>query len=101
MQRERRENTLSTDRDRSRLSASAISFVAPEMNVRWSGTTWRRCQPVPNFPRLRALALFGRRPAERAECLVIAGVQKPAQFLPRAFAVRRSVRSAVVPAIQP
>jgi hypothetical protein len=25
------------------------------------------------------LALFGRRPAERAECLVIAGVQKPAQ----------------------
>jgi hypothetical protein len=34
---------------------------------------------VPNFPRLRALALFGRRPAERAECLVIAGVQKPAQ----------------------
>jgi len=34
---------------------------------------------VPNFPRLRALALFGRRLAERAECLVIAGVQKPAQ----------------------
>jgi hypothetical protein len=37
-----------------------------------------RCQPVPKTPRLRALALFGRRPAERAESLVIAGVQKPA-----------------------
>jgi hypothetical protein len=34
---------------------------------------------VPNFPRLRALAVFGRRPPERAECLVIAGVQKPTQ----------------------
>ena len=37
-----------------------------------------RCQPAPNCPRLRALALFGRRFAERAEGLVIAGVQKPA-----------------------
>jgi len=36
-------------------------------------------QPAPNFPRLRALALFGRRSAERAESLVVAGVQKPAQ----------------------
>ena len=36
-------------------------------------------QPVPDFPRLRALALFGRRTAERAESLAIAGVQKPAQ----------------------
>jgi len=36
-------------------------------------------QPVPNFPRLRALALFGRRPAQHAERLVVAGVQKPAQ----------------------
>ena len=36
-------------------------------------------QPVPNFPRLRALALFGRRPAQSAEPLVVAGVQKPAQ----------------------
>src|SRR5215467_8230568 len=34
--------------------------------------------PAPNFPRLRALALFGRRPPEREEPLVIAGVQKPA-----------------------
>jgi hypothetical protein len=37
-----------------------------------------RCQPVPNFPRLRALALFGRRPAQCAERVVVAGVQKPA-----------------------
>jgi hypothetical protein len=37
--------------------------------------------PVPNFPRLRALAFFGRRPAQSAECLVVAGVQKPAQQL--------------------
>jgi len=35
-------------------------------------------QPVPNFPRLRALALFGRLAAERAYSLVIA-VQKTAQ----------------------
>jgi hypothetical protein len=37
------------------------------------------CQPVPNFPRLRALALFGRRPAQSAKRLVVAGVQKPEQ----------------------
>ena len=30
-----------------------------------------RCQPVPNFPRLRALALFGRRPHQRAVSLAI------------------------------
>src|SRR5580700_6208662 len=30
----------------------------------------------PYFPRLRALALFGRRPAQSAERLVVAGVQK-------------------------
>ena len=35
--------------------------------------------PVPNFPRLRALALFGRRLVELAERLKVAGVQKPAQ----------------------
>jgi len=39
---------------------------------------------VPNFPRLRALALFGRLSAERASSLVIAGVQKPAQKLTHA-----------------
>ena len=32
-------------------------------------------QPVPNFPRLRALALFGRRPAQQTIGLVIAGVK--------------------------
>src|SRR5208337_2654772 len=36
-------------------------------------------QSLPNFPRLRALALFGRRLAEHAERLGVAGVQKPAQ----------------------
>jgi len=30
-----------------------------------------RCQPVPNFPRLRALALFGRRPPQRVEGFVM------------------------------
>ena len=35
---------------------------------------------MPHFPRLRALALFGRRLVERAERLGIAGVQKPAQL---------------------
>jgi hypothetical protein len=34
---------------------------------------------VPHFPRFRALALFGRRPPERAVGIVIAGVRKPAQ----------------------
>ena len=35
--------------------------------------------PLPHRPRFRALALFGRRPNQRVEGLVIAGVQKPAQ----------------------
>ena len=35
--------------------------------------------PLPHRPRFRALALFGRRPYQRVEGLVIAGVQKPAQ----------------------
>ena len=30
-----------------------------------------RCQPVPNFPRLRALALFGRRSPQRVDSLVM------------------------------
>src|SRR5262249_33058153 len=34
-------------------------------------------QPPRNFPRLRALALFGRRPPQCDAPLVIAGVQKP------------------------
>jgi hypothetical protein len=36
---------------------------------------------VPHFPRFCALALFGRRPHERVDGLVIAGVRKPAQIL--------------------
>ena len=36
-------------------------------------------QPGRNFPRLHALALFGRLSAQRAQTLVIASVQKPAQ----------------------
>ena len=34
---------------------------------------------VPHFPRFRALALFGRRPLQRGEGLVIAGGRKPTQ----------------------
>jgi hypothetical protein len=33
---------------------------------------------MPNCPRLHTLALFGRRLAGRVECLVTAGIQKPA-----------------------
>ena len=36
-------------------------------------------QPRLSFPRLRALALFGRRSVERVERLVVAGVKKPQQ----------------------
>ena len=39
---------------------------APTLNPRST-----RCQPVPNFPRLRALALFGRRPPQRVDSLVM------------------------------
>src|SRR5215470_18355436 len=35
--------------------------------------------PAPNFPRLRALSLFGSRPTECESRLVIHRVQKPAQ----------------------
>jgi hypothetical protein len=34
---------------------------------------------VPNTPRLRALALFSRRPHQRVESLTLAGGRKPAQ----------------------
>jgi hypothetical protein len=36
--------------------------------------------PAPHFPRFRALALFGRRPHQRVDGLVIAGIRKPAQL---------------------
>src|SRR6476660_6155941 len=39
-----------------------------------------RCLLVPHFPRFRALALFGRRPLQRGEGLVIAGGRKPTHF---------------------
>ena len=39
-------------------------------------------QRPPSLPRLRASTLFGRRPAERAEGLGVAVVQKPAQVRP-------------------
>ena len=55
-------------------SAPATNTTAPALAA----------QPAPNFPRLRALALFGRRTAERAESLAIAGVQKPAHERTRA-----------------
>jgi hypothetical protein len=44
---------------------------------------WLKRSPdraTPNFSRLRALALFGRRLVEHTEYLLVAGVQKPAQF---------------------
>ena len=56
------------------LACRPSSRSAPTLNPHSA-----RCQPVPNFPRLRALALFGRRPDQPAERLVVAGVQKPAQ----------------------
>src|SRR6516225_9520526 len=44
--------------------------------------------PVPHPPRFRALALFGRRPHQRVEEPVIAGVRKPAQK--RTFALQQN-----------
>src|SRR6516164_7962622 len=40
-------------------------FRPPPTSALSSNPHSARCQPVPNFPRLRALALFGRRPPER------------------------------------
>src|SRR5712692_5458454 len=37
------------------------------------------CTAATHSPRFRALALFGRRPLERVDSLVIAGIRKPAQ----------------------
>ena len=51
---------------------------------------------VPHFPRFRALALFGRRPLQRGEGLVIAGGRKPTQK--RSWAGSRP-RSAAGPAV--
>jgi hypothetical protein len=60
------------------LSHSPVLALRPHLQV---ASCWRpaqnrdqrhhqihitRCKPVPNFLRLRALALFGRRPVERA-----------------------------------
>jgi hypothetical protein len=36
-------------------------------------------QPAPNFPRLRALALLGRRPHQCVERLVMSASEKPTQ----------------------
>jgi hypothetical protein len=56
------------------LACRPSSRPAPTLNLHST-----RCQPVPNFPRLRALALFGRRPPQRVDSLLMhAGVQKPA-----------------------
>ena len=68
------ETTLAIATDPKRLGERIppIIELAPTSNPHST-----RCQPVPNCPRLRALALFGRRTAERAESLAIAGVQKP------------------------
>ena len=45
-------------------------------------------QPPPHSPRLRALALFGRRLALGAKGLVTTGVQKPAHKRPSAAQTR-------------
>ena len=44
-----------------------------------------RCTVAPHRPRFRALALFGRRPPQRVDSLIIAGVRKPAQERPHAL----------------
>src|SRR6516164_7315949 len=66
-----------------RLSTHPDRFLAafhpPSRSALTSNPHSLAAQPGPNFPRLRALALFGRLSAERAETLV-AGVQKPAQL---------------------
>src|SRR5215468_10427868 len=43
------------------LASRLPSRAAPALNPHSAAA-----EPVPNFPRLRALALFGRRPVERA-----------------------------------
>ncbi len=55
---------------------SLIAKCTPRLTV---GAAKLTAPPLPNFPRLRALALFGRRLAEHAEFHGVAGVQKPAQ----------------------
>src|SRR6516162_5566356 len=66
-----------------RLSTHPSRFLAvlrpPSRSSLTSNPHSAAAQPGPNFPRLRALALFGRLTAERAKSLVIASVQKPAQ----------------------
>src|SRR3984893_16772019 len=56
------------------------SSVAVSREHRRAKTDRLDTEPVPNLPRLSALALFGRLSAERAESLVIACVQKPAHL---------------------
>jgi hypothetical protein len=48
------------------LACRSSSRSAPTLNPHST-----RCQPVPNFPRLRALALFGRRPPQRVDSLLM------------------------------
>ena len=67
-----------------RLSTHPDRFLAalhpPPTSALTSNPHSARCPAGSNFPRLRALALFGRLSPERAYTLVIAGVQKPAHF---------------------
>src|SRR6476659_4906388 len=67
-----------------RLSTHPGRFLAvlhpPSRSALTSNPHSARCPAGANFPRLRALALFGRLSAERAYSLAIAGVQKPAQI---------------------
>src|SRR5215475_259852 len=56
-------------------------FELPKSRTSYKSPIALAALPVPYFPRLRALALFGRRSLERAERLFVAGVQKPAHRL--------------------
>src|SRR5260370_5042896 len=60
-------------------AASCRCYIHPRTRHRHQIPIAPAAPPVPNFPRLRALALFGRRPPHRVEKGRHAGVQKPAQ----------------------
>ena len=60
--------------DRVELCAPISSSLAPRPNPHSV-----RCTAATHLPRFRALALLGRRPPQRVDCLVIPASEKPAQ----------------------
>jgi hypothetical protein len=52
-------------------AASCRCYIHPPARRRYQISIAPAAPPVPNFPRLRALALFGRRPPQRAEGFVM------------------------------